>query len=607
MARVNILALVDRISKESISHPDVNAVHVTPGDVAKPVKEDTDQRETDEGVSAAVTDTKTTQPGPKDGGGDGTADFQQANKATTNMDVADVNANLERDQNGGRHIDTLPNKVKPKDGLSGSDVSTSVESHDDESSAEQADLNTVETGGAETVGEADDMVMDIDEEAEAVNVLSQTEIESKVQGQILSEIGELETAKAAVESYLHVLTSMERRGVEMSNEVRAVMAAGLKSISVEMFSPEIVTLENFRVSNEANDLVVAGRREEGYGEFVDDDDTEFDGARDKAKKGLTGKLKQLWEAIKRAWHRAMSALADVWNSFTQDTGKLEEHLRDLKKRSRGLEGGKPMKIANSTRLMMGDEFVGDSPEAIKRVTAIGTELLMTWPSSLVKLMDAIEKGTGIFSSGNTAEILDTFDDAVNGAFRSLKELSSGDRELVPSGFLDSESIVWSGPLPGNRALYVGKKRSKQSGVMGSIDDMNKINSETVNINFSAMPNEATHTGEANISSISGSDAGRVISELEKMISHIKGRREGIDKLRKKASDLDRKTSSEVWIKGLSDDSVIAFMAAQSVARATASSEHAFIGYMLSMIKAYIGFIEGSIKLEEGKQGQTIDA
>lgn len=45
-----------------------------------------------------------------------------------------------------------------------------------------------------------------------------------------------------------------------------------------------------------------------------------------------------------------------------------------------------------------------------------------------------------------------------------------------------------------------------------------------------------------------------------------------------------------------------------IASATTSGEHAFIGYLISMIKAYIGFLEGSIKTESGNTKEnTIDA
>lgn len=598
MARVNVLKLVNTISKESVTHPDVNTVHVTPGDVAKPVKEDTDQRCADEGVDAEVSNTKTTQPGPKDGGGNGTADFQTAEKSKTNMDVSDVNSNLTRDQNGGRDIDVLPNKVKPKDGLSASDVSTSVESH--EEGDETTGLKTMDTGGAEGVGEADDLVMDIDSEAEAVDVLSQTEIDNKLAGKILTEVGELENAKAAVESYLGVLISMERRGVEMSNELRAVMAAGLKTISVELFEPEVITLENYRVSNEDGGMVPYGRQAEGKGEFVDGDDTEFDGARDKTKKGLTGKLKQIWEAIKRAFFRSLSALQDVWNSLVQDTTKVSDHLKDLKGRVRELQGGTPMQIKNAVRLMVGNEFAGDSPEAIKKVGLVANELLLMWPSRLGKIAQTAEKDNRDFGA-----MVDVFETALEQSFRNLKNLSPDDKDSVPSGFLNSTEVLWSQPLVGNRALYVGINRSKASGIQGTVEDAMALN-KAINIDFSAVPAYDTHTGDTEIVSISSGDAQRVIAELSKLMATIAGRRDGIKELDKIAQKTKNLAAFDFAFKG-DQHAGLTMVLCGAAAQVTAQSEHAFIGYLISMVKAYIGFIEGSIKAEAGPQGKTFDA
>jgi len=596
MAKVNVFDLVDKLGQESISHPDVGSVTVAPVDAAKPVKEDVVQETPDDDVDAAVTDTKTTAPGPKDGGGDGTAHTVDAKNVKTHTSTKDLH--FDGDQNGGRDIDTLPSKVSPKDGLKPSDISHSVESHDEKSDSEESKLKTMDAGGAEAVGEADDLVMDIDaeaEESEATNILSQSETDEKLMGKILSEIGELETAKASVEGYIGLLDSMEKRGVEMSNELRTSISIGLKTISQELFENEIITLEEFRVSNEDGAMVVSGsRRDEGRGEFVDDD-TEFDGARDKTKKGLSGKLKQLWEAIKRAYHRSINALVDLYQSFMTDTTKLAEHLKGLRSRVNRLEGGKEITMKNSTRLMLGDEFVGNSAEAIKRVTSVGSELLLQWPTRLVKILEEAKKGTGMFSRGNLAETLQALDDAINQSFRNLKQLSKNDRDKVPSGFLNSDSLSWSEPLPGNRALYVGIQRHK--GSHGEIKDITNF-SDTVNISFSAVPAYDTHSGEASVVTPDSSEALSVIKALEELINQINGRKEGMTAIRKLASDLKSRSSSDIWMKGLTDEVVYNLVIADHIGSVTTSSEHAFVGYLISMIKAYIGFLEGSIKTEE---------
>lgn len=602
MARVNIFDLAKSISKESISHPDVSAVKVDAvADIPDNVKEDTAQEDPTKDVDAEVTNTKTTEPGPANGGGDGTAQTVDAKKATTKVNTKDLH--FDGDQNGGREIDELPNKVSPKDGLKPSDISTSVEEHKEEKTdGEDATLKTVDAGGAESVGEADDLVMDIDDEVNAVEVtgiLTQTETDAALVGKILEDVGQLETAKASVERYIGILDSMANRGVEMSNELRATMSIGLKSISVEMFATEVVTLEQFRISNEANDVVPHSR-----GNL--DDDTEFDGARDKTRKGLSGKLGQLWEALKRAFDRTLSAVQDLWRSFTTDTTKVSAHLKDLRKRVSVLEGGKEIPIANATRLTLGDEFVGDSPEAIKRTTKMADELLLKWPSSLAKIFDAINRGGGVFAKNNLGEVIDSFEDAIEKSFQSLAPLSPKDRNLVPSGFLDVDRMSWSKPLVGNRALYVGVKRSKNDGLQGTIEEANAF-SKAVNISFSAIPGYATNTGAKTITTPSAGEAASVIRELEVLINTIVGRQDGMKALKDLTNKARDKTLSDMFVSGMGDASVMSFVIAYGIASSTITSEHAFIGYLLSTIKAYIGFLEGSIKAEQASSGSTIDA
>lgn len=590
MANVSIFDLVKTISKESISHPDVGAVKTTAGEVAESVKDDVEQELPDEEVDAEVSNTKTMQPGPKDGGGTGKAENVDAGKVKTSVSVKDLK--IEADQNGGREIDVLPNKVNVKDGLSGSDVSHSVENHD----SEESTLKTIETGGAEAVGEADDLVMDIDAEAEdgaVAGILSQSETDEKVMGKILNEIGELENASAAVEGYINLMKRMEKNGCELSNELRESISIGLKTISQELFESEIITLEEYRVSNEANDVALTDNQL---------DDTEFDGARDKTSKGLSGKLKQIWEAIKRAYNRSLSSLIDLWQSFTTDTTKIKKHLEDLRSRVKVLEGGKEIRLANSTRLMIGEEFVGNSPEAIKRVTSVGKELLLDWPSSLAKILEAVDKNTGLFKTGSFDEVVTHFEKAIDGAFKGLKKLNPSDKGKVPSGFLDSESVSWSDVLPGNRSLYVGFKR--HGGADGLVKDIVNFK-DTVNINFSAVPEYETSTGEAHVVSLDSSEALTVIKSLLDMVNMIQGRSEGMSALRKMANTLKSQTTMNYIMGDNGGAGIYNLILANNVGQATVSSEHAFVGYLISMIKAYIGFIEGSLRQEV--DGDVIDA
>lgn len=606
MSRVNVFDLVKTISQESVTTPDVGSVKVdVVKDLPDNVQTDTKDDIKGDGVDAAVTDTKTTQPGPKDGGGDGTAQTVDVKNVKTGVSTTDLK--FKGDQNGGKATDDLPNTVKVNDGLAASDVRTSVEEHDEKATGEVSDLKTIEAGGAEQVAAADDMVMDIESEVggvEATGILSQSETDAALVGTILSDTGELEKAKASVERYIGILDRMAGKGVEMSNELREAMAIGLENISADLFEPEIVTLEAFKVSNEDGAVVATGRTTD-----YDDDDSEFDGARDKTKKGLGGKLKQIWEAIKRAFFRSLSAMQDLWQSFTADTGKTQEHLKDLLGRVKALEGGSEMTIKNATRLMIGDEFVGDSRSAIKEIAKVSEELLLKWPSALGEILKAVKAGRGIFGGTKTdaiGPIIDAFEDAITKSFRGLTDLSPKDKDKAPSGFLNVESLSWSKPLPGNRALYVGIERSKNQGVQGTLDDAAKLGN-TVNINFSAVPGYETNAGEATVTIPSAGEANGVIRELQQLLNIVVGRKEGMGALKDLADTVKRNAGNDIFMGKISNEaSVVGFLVGLGVANKTVTSEHAFIGYLISTVKAYIGFFEGCIKAEAGS-GTTIDA
>lgn len=592
MARVNVFDLIKSISQESVSHPEVKDVNVA----EKPptnVKDDTPQEGTDTGIKAAVTNTATTQPGPATGGGDGTAEFTAADKAAVKVNVKDLN--IEKDQNGGRHVDTLPSQVKAKDNLSSSDVRTSVEEH--ESNDEISTLKTIETGGVDAIEPADELVMDLDtalDSTPAAGIMAQSELDEATMGKILKDVGELEKAKASVEGYIGILKRMEKRGLEMSNELRTSMAIGLESISEELFRSEVITLEEYRVSNEA---VQGIGKDPLEGDIVDDDDTEFDGARDKTSKGLMGKLKRIWEALKRAFHRSVNALMDLWQSFTADTTKISEHLKGLRNRVRKLEGGKEIKMKNSQRLMIGDEFVGHSSDALKRVTRTSKELLLDFPTKLVAVMEKIKSQSGIFAAGTgIGEMLEAFEDIFRDSFRSFKQLPKSDKMLIPSGFLDAQSISWSEALPGNRAVYVGVNRAPEA-AGGAILDASKF-SKSLIITFSQIPNTDAQGAETEVVTPSAGEATNVIRALEELISQINGRREGMAAIKKIAADANSSAWSGIFSGG-GEASLYGLVLAQGLASATTSAEHSYIGYLISMIKAYVGYLEGSIKSEDG--------
>lgn len=291
MTRVKLFEFTNAISNESVSHPDVNDVKVdVKNELPKQVQEDTEAVKVDEPIDAEATNTKTSEPGPKDGGGDGTADFQAAEKATTNMKTTDVAKNIDRDQNGGREVDTLPNKVSPKDNLSASDISTSVEAHDDkaESESEESDLESMDASGAEVVGAADEMIVDLDgEELEVVGLTDAADKGISEADAAFAKANTLQGAVASVERYIDLLNRLDVTGRALTPELRQSISWGLEAIDAELFMPERVALEAFDPSSRVS-LEAEGRTVEGV---IDDGEDPGE-----VSKGLSAKLKKLIKA-----------------------------------------------------------------------------------------------------------------------------------------------------------------------------------------------------------------------------------------------------------------------------------------------------------------------
>jgi len=605
MARVNLFEFTRSIANESVSHDDAKHVEVnTKNDLPKNVQEDTDKVEVDKDVSADASNTKTTEPGPKEGGGDGTAEFHSAEKATTNMSVTDVAKNIVRDQNGGRHVDTLPDQVKAKDGLSAKDISTSVEEHSDkvESESEETELESMDASGAEVVGAADDMIVDMD--AEEMEVTGLTEASDKGLSEAdaaFAKVDELNKGVASIERYIGLLDRIDASGRDLSNELRQSISWGLESIDAELFRSERVALESFdpsaRVSLEASEVATSGHRDG----LTDDADA------GEVSKGLSAKLKKLVEASIRMFWRAVNAVVDLFNHLTSDMGKIRDHLSDLRSKVKVLDGGKEFKMKGAHRLLVGDEFVGDSRKGIDQVSRVANELLIAWPNQLGKIVKKWAEGRrnplaknddGHNNHINEARLKDEFTDALTRSFRDLHSLSPNDRDKVPSGFLDVDKLSWSGPLAGNRALYIGTSSGGK--------DMKGA----VNISFSAVPGESTHAGEVTVETPTAGEAIAIIRELEKLTHFIDDAKQGLQGIKKvydrvfgdSIERFGRTASStpqqEEYYRGGD--------LALTVSRITFDAHREFLGYMTSMVKAYVGFISASIKAEGGGEQGDIE-
>lgn len=606
MARLNIFEMVNSISKESISHPDVNDVKV---DVTKEtpeqVKEDTSHVCPDEPIKAAVTNTKTSEPGPKDGGGDGTAHTENVVKVDAKLKIEDVNPNLTRDQQGGKEVDDLPNKVSPKDHLSASDISTSVEEHADEvkeggDGSEETGLKTIDASGAEEIEKADDLVMDLDgEELEVTGMTDVTESKLAEVDSVAAKAASLSKATATVERYHSLMVKMHNEGRYMSDELRQAVSWALEDIDGQMFFNERAALESFnpesRVSLEANDAATtSGSSRQG---------TIDDGADPgEVGKGLGGKLKEMFKAGVKIFWRLVNMVSDLITSLAQDVGKIKGHLTELRKRVNVLEGGTEFTMKNPQRLMIGDEFVGDSKNAIAKVQKTANELLVTWPSALAKIIEDWKSERGNFgktSADPLDSIINGLETAVDRAFRSFENLTPGDRAKVPSGFLDADRLHWSGPLPGNMALYAGVKNSKSSNaIKASMDDAK----DAVTLNFSLIPGAESRSNDATVSTPSAGEAVSVIRELEKLCTFIQDAKDGMREL-KKFTNSTTDAIDNSGKDGLSGH--LAGIMVIHLAKTSTESQHRFIGYLMNMIKGYIGFLEASIKAEAA--GNTIDA
>lgn len=601
MARVNLFDFATSISNESVSHDNAESVALNAkNDLPKQVQEDADAVHVDKDVSAEASNTKTNEPGPKDGGGDGTADFQAAEKSKVDMDVTDVAKNITRDQNGGRHVDILPNQVKAKDGLSSSDVRTSVEEHSDEqkSESEETELKSMDASGAEVVGAADDMIVDLEsDDLETTGLTDAADKGISEADAAFAKVNELNKGVASVERYLGLLNRLDETGRAMSPELRQSISWALEAIDAELFFDERVALESFdpsaRVSMEANSMVAQGQRA-SEGTIDDGDDP---GA---VSKGLGAKLKQLIQAGIRMFWRAVNAVVDAYHGLTQNMPKIREHLSDMRGKVKILDGGTEFQMKGAQRLMVGDEFVGDSRQAIDRVAKTANELLLAWPNQLGKLIKDWDEGrAGMFGAFlgksdavNHAKLVDGVADLIDRAFRGMQSLNPSDREKVPSGFLNSKRVQWSGPLPGNRALYTGANPDVTSGA-----ELNNA----IQINFSAIPGEDTAGSDVTVTTPSAGEAIAIIRELEKLTHFIDDAKKGMGEIKKMGEDAFGDGQSDIWMGMLENNSpkAEAGLMVMGIASATTQSQNQFFGYLTGMIKAYIGYLMASLKAEAG--------
>ena len=579
MARANHFEMCRSISNESITEEVENKAtgSVTPAsdqnvdlegknDLEPQLKGDEGEKPDADEVDASITNTPTTEPGPNEGGGDG--------KAKT-VDVGQVQASDKAenhvtpvDQTGLGDVAGAHDEVSANDG--NVETTTSVEEHNDEG------LDTIESGETESVGEADDMVMDIDEATDALTadgLTSATDAKGAIVNEIVSDMKGIDDAKASVEAYLGILRGMRENGYEITQELADTMRVGLEAIDPNFFSSTVVSNEELDVSDKHLS------------------------ARDATESKLTGKMKSLMEAAKNALMRVLNALMDFWRSFTQDSSKLKDRLKGLRSKVGVLDGGKEMKVGGLNRLSIGSEFVGDSPEAIKNVEKVADVALISWPSKLVEILKKFDASSSYYfgvKPGESARMLDAADDVLRQSFRGFTSVNPSEKAKVPSGLLNSTDVYMSDVLPGNRALFVGVNTKFNADQAFNFD-------KAVHMNFSVIPGGDSAGGADTIKTMSAGEAVAVIRATEQLISKVEAAVEGRSKLKELTTQIGGKAGTTMFSSFMGGDvqGAQASALAMTMAKVTASSNHLFTGYCLSLTKAIIAVIEAMVKIENG--------
>lgn len=578
MARANVFDLCRSISKESITDDvdkatgsvsqasDLNVDLEAKDDLEPQLKGDEGEKPDADDVDASVTNTPTMEPGMTTGGGDGTAHVVDVKEVKASDSVA--NHVTAVDQTALGDVANAHQKVNANDGNVA--TTTSVEEHKDDS------LETIETGEVESVPEADEMVMDIDEATEALTadgLTSATDAAGAIVDEISSDLGDIENAKASVERYLGVLSGMKDNGLELSNEMAEVMRIGLESISDEFFVGTVVSIEEIA------------------------DDGADASARDTTSSKLGATLKKLVEAAKNAMFRILNALVDYWQSMRQDTTKLKERLKQLRSKVGILDGGSTIKIGGLQRLSIAGNFVGDSPEAIKSVEKVVDTLVINWPSKMAEVLKKFEANNSYLfgmKEATYSQLLDAVNDLLASGFRDFKSVSPNQKDKVPSGLLNSTDVYMSAVLPGNRAVYVGVNTKGE--VQG-----HPTPGRDVTINFSVIPGGESYSGNDQVKVMSGGEAVSVIRALEQLVSKIDAATEGRGRLKELADNVQR-SGGQAMFRGMlngDENTILAAYLAMHTATVTAKTNHLFTGYVLNLIKASIAVIEAMVKHEQG--------
>lgn len=513
------------------------------------------QKDNKEDLTAAVTPNEevaatdkgvaTQQPGPANGGGDGTAVTQEVGKVTAKQTTDAGNAG-EEDAVSGK----TPDQVKAGE----KDLTTGVVSQEDNIEANEAEHITPK--------EADDAVMNVDHavtqlEESGVTLGAEASLQkAEAVGHDLENINKVEVA---LEAYQGMLRDLKAKGRRPTPELIQAISVGLNSHDRAFFKPVIASLEDY--ARPDTHLVASMGLEAAIGE----------------------KMKELGKAAGNAVMKIIEMLMDAWNHLRRDTPKLIEELDKLGKglQSANLDTSKQVSVKGASRLMINGEFAGDSVEVVRNVEKVSRELLAEWPNALIKLVNVAEgKSKQVATTGgadnklgqlgrsmiDSREIEEAAQAALEATFHSFKQVDAGE---APSK-LSSFSIITRSPiLPGNHAMFIGINDGTNASV--NVADSKHF------MGFAFERTGDRDGGGAEVSLPSPERATAALKGVRDIVGNLIAKDTSMNQLK----ELRKKLNTEA---GTKEGDVT-----RGAIQAALMSHRSYMGWLISLVKSYIGF------------------
>jgi hypothetical protein len=449
------------------------------------------------------------------------------------QDVKNVKANTTTDAGNTGEEDAVTNKTADQVKAGEKDLTLGVISKE----------NNIEGNEAEHIPNivADDAVMNVEEEI--VKLDQETGITAGIDsalekadevGEDLERMGAVETA---LESYIGILKGLRAKNERPSRELAATIQASLKSHNQAYFAHTVPSLEAF------------GRP----------DELSRHNATVSLEANLSAKLGELKEVGVSALYKLLDLLVDAWHSVSRDVPDLVAKLGETIKAVQGAElhAGEKVKFGGARRLMIGGEFAGDSVEAVKTVERVANELLVSWPNALIQVVKSVEGG-----SEKVAEVAQS---ALESTFASFTDLKSGD---APSELSEFSTVVRSPTLLGNRVMYIG--------VGGGTNASENVASLNKFMRFE-FKSDASADSESDITIPSAERALAALNGVKGLLTSMMGKDTATHSLKELKRNL-------VTSKGTESGDVV-----RGAINGALSQHRVFMGYLVSLVKAYIVF------------------